>query len=64
MGQDVSGLAEQFNGIRGSEEVMASDMRGMRGSVDRMSGVINAGGKQIQELNPMGVVDQMLPPQR
>jgi hypothetical protein len=39
-------------------------MHGMRGSVDRMSVVINAGGKQIQELNPMGVVDQMLPPQR
>jgi hypothetical protein len=40
---------------------MASDMRGMRTSVDRMSGIISAGGKQIQEMNPMGVIQQIMP---
>lgn len=61
MGQDISGLAEQVNGIRGSVDVMASDMRGMRVSVDRMAGVIQTGSKQIQEMNPMGVMEQMVP---
>jgi hypothetical protein len=64
MGQDISGLTEQVNGIRGSVDVMASDMRGMRTSVDRMSGIISAGGKQIQEMNPMGVMQQLMPPGR
>jgi uncharacterized protein YoxC len=64
MGQDITGLAQQVNGIRGSVDVMASDMRGMRASVDRMTGVIHSGGKQIQELNPMGVMEQIMPPGR
>jgi hypothetical protein len=64
MGQDITGLAEQVNGIRGSVDVMASDMRGMRVSVDRMAGVIQTGSKQIQEMNPMGVMEQMVPSQR
>jgi hypothetical protein len=43
---------------------MASDMRGMRTSVDRMSAIISAGSQQIQEMNPMGVMQQILPPGR
>jgi hypothetical protein len=43
---------------------MASDMRGMRGSVDRMAGVLQTGSKQIQEMNPMGVMEQMVPSRR
>jgi len=37
-------------------------VRGMRVGVDRMSAVIQSGGKQIEQINPMGVMQQMLPP--
>jgi hypothetical protein len=61
MGRDMAGLAEQVNGIRGSVDVMASDMRGMRTSVDRMAAVLQTGSKQIQQMNPMGVMEQIVP---
>jgi hypothetical protein len=33
----------------------------MRASVDRMSDVIQSGGKQIEQINPMGAIQQMMP---
>jgi hypothetical protein len=64
MGTDITALSEQIVGIREGVEVMATDVRGMRGSVDRMSAVIQSGGKQIEQINPMGVIQQMVPPGR
>jgi hypothetical protein len=62
MGRDLGALSEQVAGIRAEVGQMSADMRGMRQSVDRMSTVIQAGGKQIEQVNPMGVMQQMLPP--
>ena len=64
MGTDITALSEEIVGIREGVEVMAADVRGMRGSVDRMSAVIQSGGKQIEQINPMGVIQQMIPPGR
>ena len=61
MGADMSGLSEQVAAIRVGVDAMASDMRGMRASVDRMSAVIQSGGKQIEQINPMGAIKQMMP---
>jgi uncharacterized protein YoxC len=61
MGGDIGGLSEQVAAIRVGVDVMATDMRGMRASVDRMSAVIQSGGKQIEQINPMGAIQQMLP---
>ena len=61
MGGDIGALSEQVAGIRVGVDVMASDVRGMRGSVDRMSEVVQTGGKQIERINPMGVMQDMFP---
>jgi uncharacterized protein YoxC len=61
MGADMNGLSEQVAAIRVGVDAMASDMRGMRASVDRMSAVIQSGGKQIEQINPMGAIKQMMP---
>jgi uncharacterized protein YoxC len=61
MGGDISGLSEQVAAIRVGVDVMASDMQGMRASVDRMSAVIQSGGKQLEQINPMGPIQQMMP---
>ena len=61
MRADINGLSEHVAGIRVGVDSMASDMRGMRASVDRMSGVIQQGGKQIEQINPMGAMQQMMP---
>ena len=61
MGGDINGLSEQVAAIRIGVDAMASDMQGMRASVDRMSDVIQSGGKQIEQINPMGAIKQMMP---
>lgn len=62
MGGDITVLSDQVVGIRLGVEAMAADVRGMRGGVDRMSSVIQSGGKQIEQLNPMGIMQQLAPP--
>ena len=61
MGGDISGLSEQVAAIRVGVDAMASDMQGMRASVDRMSAVIDSGGKQIEQINPMGAMQRVVP---
>ena len=61
MGGDISGLSEQVAAIRVGVDMMASDMQGLRASVDRMSAVIQSGGKQIEQINPMGPIQRMMP---
>ena len=62
MGADITALSEQVAGIRTGVDGMATDVRGMRVGMDRMSAVIQSGGKQIEQINPMGIMQQMLPP--
>jgi hypothetical protein len=40
---------------------MASDMQQMRLSIDRMSGIVSRGGEQLERMNPMGVIQQLVP---
>jgi hypothetical protein len=40
---------------------MARDMQQMRLSIDRMSGIVSRGGEQLERMNPMGVIQQMVP---
>jgi len=61
MGGDIGALSGQVAGIRVGVDGMVSDVRGMRASVDRMSAVIQSGGKQIEQINPMGVMQQLMP---
>ena len=61
MGGDISGLSEQVAAIRVGVDAMASDMQGMRVSVDRMSAIIQSGGKQLEQINPMGPIQRMMP---
>jgi hypothetical protein len=62
MGSDITALSEQVAGIRLGVDAMAGDVRGMRVGVDRMSAVIQTGGKQIEQINPMGIMQQLVPP--
>jgi len=62
MGGDITVLSEQVAAMRLGVDLMAADVRGMRGGVERMSTVIQSGGKQIEQLNPMGIMQQMAPP--
>jgi methyl-accepting chemotaxis protein len=61
MGNHISGLSEQVTGIRVSVDSMSADMHEMRASVDRMSAVIQSGGRQIEQINPMGAMQKMMP---
>ena len=61
MRNDLSQLTQQVGGMRGDVNAMAHDVRGMRHGVERMAGVIQTGGKQLEQINPMGVIQQIIP---
>jgi hypothetical protein len=53
---DVSDMGQQVRTL----PAMAEDMQQMRVAIDRLSGIVG-GGEQIQQMNPMGVIQQMIP---
>jgi methyl-accepting chemotaxis protein len=58
-------MVEQVTGIRESVRYMlplAADVQGMRQNVAAMAGVIHKGGEQIEQLNPMQMMEQMVTP--
>jgi hypothetical protein len=58
-------LVRQVAGIEksvGQVPTMAADVRGMRESMQGMAGVIDKGGQQIERLNPMEMMQQVMPP--
>lgn len=57
-------MTEQVTGIRESVRSMlplAADVQGIRESVAAMAGVLHKGGEQIERLNPMQMMEQMIP---
>jgi hypothetical protein len=62
-------LVGDVGGIRasvGHMDALAADVHGLRTSVDGMAGVVRAGEEQIRSLNPMEMMQQIVPsgPQR
>jgi hypothetical protein len=60
-------LVRQVAGIEksvGQVPTMAADVRGMRESIQEMAGVIDKGGRQIERLNPMEMMQQIVPPRQ
>jgi hypothetical protein len=58
-------MTEQVTGIRESVRSMlplAADVQGIRESVAALAGVLHKGGEQIERLNPMQMMEQMIPP--
>jgi len=53
---DVSDMGQQVRTL----PAMAEDMQQMRVAIDRLSGIVG-GSEQIQQMNPMGVIQQMIP---
>jgi hypothetical protein len=43
---------------------LAEDVHALRESVGSMAGVIHRGSEQIERLNPMDMLQQVMPPQR
>jgi hypothetical protein len=65
MREQMETLAEQVSGIRDSVqhvEPLAEDVHGIRENVGTMTDVIRRGGKQIERLNPMEMMQQMMVP--
>lgn len=64
MRANMETLVEQVSLIAASVGHMpelANDVRGIRESVGGMAGVIHRSGEQIERLNPMELMQQMLP---
>jgi hypothetical protein len=60
-------LVEQVSGIETSVRHMAplaEDVHGLRESVGNMAGVVRRGSAQIERLNPMDMLQQVIPPQQ
>ena len=66
MAGQVARMAEQVAQMNGAVGAMGADMRGMRQSMERMSGIVQRGGQQleqIEQLNPMEVMRGVIPGQ-
>ena len=57
LARDVSDMANQVRTL----PAMAEDLRRMREGMEQLSGVMGGGGKQLEQMNPMGVIQQMIP---
>jgi len=60
LARDVSEIAAQVHTL----PAMAEDMRHMREGMEQLSGVVGHGTEQMEQLNPMGVIQQMMPGSR
>ncbi|WP_373509173.1 hypothetical protein [Thiocapsa sp.] len=56
LAQDVSVMRQQVSTL----PAIAEDMGRMRNGMERLSGIVG-GGDQIPAVNPMGVIQQMIP---
>ena len=65
MRSQMETLVEQVTGIETSVrnmEPLAADVHGIRENVGEMTGVLHKGGEQMERLNPMQMMEQMMPP--
>ena len=57
-------LVAEVSGIRtsvGHMDALAADVHGIRGSVEAMAAVIRTGEEQIRSINPVEMMQQMVP---
>jgi hypothetical protein len=55
-------LTADVSGMRGSVAGLSEDVEGIRAGVETMAGVVRTSGEQIKRLNPMEMLQQILPP--
>jgi hypothetical protein len=55
-------LTGDVAGMRESVASLATDVSGMRAGVESMAGVVRSGSEQIEKLNPMDMLQRVLPP--
>ena len=63
----VTRMAEQVTQMNANVGAMGADVRGMRESMERMSGIVQKGGQQLEQLeqlNPMEVMRGVMPGQQ
>lgn len=66
MTEQVARMTEQVAQMNGHVGAMGTDVRGMRQSMERMSGIVQRGGQQleqIEQLNPMEMMRGVVPGQ-
>lgn len=61
MSVQMARMTEQVTVMTGQMGKLVEDVHGMREGVDRMSGVIQRGGQQLQQLNPMEMMQGVTP---
>ena len=54
-------MTDQVTTMTGHMETLTGDVHGMRQSVDRMSVVLQRGSQQIEQLNPMDMMQGVVP---
>lgn len=67
MTEQVGRMAEQVAQMNGNVGAMGADVHGMRQSMERMSGIVQRGGQQleqIEQLNPMEMMRGVIPGQQ
>lgn len=57
-------MTEQVTIMTGHVETLSADVHGIRGSVDNMSGVLQQSSRQIQQLNPLEMMQGIVPGQQ
>jgi hypothetical protein len=60
----VTRLADQIVVMNANVQAMGLDVRGMRESMDRMSGVVQRGSQQLEQINPMEMMRGIVPGQQ
>lgn len=63
MSVQMTRMTEQITQMSGYMQQMSADVHGMREGVERMSGVLQQGSQQIQQLNPMEMIQGVVPGQ-
>ena len=66
MAEHVGRMAEQVTQMNANVAGMGTEVHGMRQSMERMSGIVQRGGQQleqIEQLNPMEVMRGVIPGQ-
>lgn len=59
MTEQVGRMAEQVTQMNAHVQGMGGDMRGMRQSMERMSGIVQRGGQQLEQLEQLSPVEMM-----
>ena len=59
MTEQVGRMAEQVAQMNGNVGAMGADVRGMRQSMERMSGIVQRGGQQLEQIEQLSPLEMM-----